>query len=92
MRWLISVTSVDLSLLLSPVTEVKTLYHLGKDLPYELLTESIVLVLALSNDFLQIALSTVLHDDVYLQICLVYDAVVILDDVRMVQVPQNIDL
>ena len=91
-RWLVSVTPVDLSLLLSPVTEVQALDHLGKYFPYELFTESIILTLALSDHFLEVSLPAILHNDVNLQICLVYDAVVVHDDVGVVQVPQNVDL
>lgn len=74
------------------MTVRKTKRYLCQEFPNDVLSYVILGLPSLSDNLLEISTLAVLHDDVNLSIRFVNDAIIVLDDVRMVQFSQNVDL
>jgi hypothetical protein len=74
------------------VTKVEPANNLGEDLPDEFLANVVIGLNTSFDDSLQISSRTVLHDNVNFGVLLVHDAVVVLHNVRVLQLAQDVDL
>lgn len=87
-----SVSAVDLCSFLPSVAEIKSAHNLRKNLPNKVLADEVIVLQTLADYLLQITTLAKLHDDVYLHVSFVNDAVIVAYYVWVPQFPQNIDL
>ena len=83
---------VDLRCLCSPMTMIESRDCLSEDLPNEVFTDEVLRLPAPSDELLEVTAITVFHDDVDLGLLLVYQAVHVSHDMRMIELAQNVDL
>ena len=67
------------------MTEIKSTNNLRKNLPYEFLTDKVICLNTTLDNLLEITTLTVLHDDIDSEVSLVYDSVIVANDMRMLK-------